>query len=43
MDEYFLSLLGLEITRRTCVTKPNCTPLSQIERCGKAFIFNKVS
>src|ERR1700683_1848126 len=43
MDEKFLSWLGLGITRRTCVTKSNCTPLSQNERCGKAFIFNIVS
>src|SRR5271156_2891095 len=43
MDEKFLSWMGLEVSRRTCVTKPNCTPLSQNERCGKAFIFNRVS
>src|SRR5208282_5239463 len=43
MDEKFLSWLGLEVTCRTCVTKPNCTPQSQNERCGKAFIFNGVS
>jgi hypothetical protein len=43
MDEKFLSWLGLEVLCRTCVTKPNCTPLSQNERCGKAFIFNRVS
>jgi hypothetical protein len=43
MDENFLSWMGLGITRRTCVTKWNCTPLSQDERCGKAFIFNKGS
>src|SRR6266436_6486698 len=43
MDEKFLSWLGLGITRRTCVTNWNCTPPSQEERCGKSFIFNRVS
>src|SRR3984893_12757958 len=43
MDQCFLSWLGLEITRRTCVTKSNCTPPSQDEHCGKSFLFNKVS
>src|ERR1700686_4228429 len=43
MDENFLSLLGLAITCRTCVTNSNCTPQSQNERCGKPFIFNGVS
>ena len=36
MDTKFLSLLGLGITCRTYVTKSNCTPPSQSERCGKA-------
>jgi hypothetical protein len=36
-------LVGIGITRRTCVTKPNCTPPYHVESCGKACIFNKVS